>query len=313
LIELLVVIAIIGILIALLLPAVQKVREAANRAKCSNNLRQLGIACHNCNDTNGRMPPAGGGFTEDFGLDNFYPGAVGTIMFHLLPYIEQDTLYKSTYNNDSGQYGYYPPYNDKYQVPIKTFVCPSDPSVGDDGIVFDDATPDFNPWGACSYACNGQVFCNVDGRGVFEDPQAHPSIPKTFQDGTSNTILFAEKYARCVKNGVPRTSGDGGNYWAYWDAVYFDPNFGPRFPAFSVSYWDTANPRPSIGPQSKFLLQPTPFIGNCNPLLASTGHTGGMQAGLADGSVRNLAANISGATWWAACTPAANDLLGPDW
>jgi prepilin-type N-terminal cleavage/methylation domain-containing protein/prepilin-type processing-associated H-X9-DG protein len=322
LIELLVVIAIIGILIALLLPAVQKVREAANRAKCSNNLHQLAIACHNANDTYGRMPPAGGGYPVDLSLTNFFPGAVGTIMFHLLPFVEQDTLYKATWNDATPDdpppnYGYYPPYNGEYLKPIKVYVCPSDPSIADDGTVLDTDIVNYDGpkvnWGACSYACNGQVFCNHDAHGVFSDPQAHPRIPTDFQDGTSNTILFAEKYGRCVLNGAPHTSGDGGNYWAYWDVVFFDAAFGPKFSAYSVSYWDTTQPPPSIGPQSKFLLQPTPYLGNCNPLLASTGHTGGMQVALADGSVRTLASSISGTTWWAACTPNGNDQLGTDW
>src|SRR6266581_6687314 len=89
LIELLVVIAIIAILIGLLVPAVQKVREAANRIQCGNNLKQLGLAAQNYHGVNGHFPPGIG----------YYPtarnGVFGTYFFHLLPYVEQDNLYRS--------------------------------------------------------------------------------------------------------------------------------------------------------------------------------------------------------------------------
>src|SRR5262245_52213577 len=109
LIELLVVIAIIGVLVGLLLPAVQKVREAANRMSCQNNLKQMGLAVHNYHDTNGSFPPAkvnsGGGLNQNILSYSFYPSdppaASGNMIVYnhvgwvfLLPYLEQDNLYK---------------------------------------------------------------------------------------------------------------------------------------------------------------------------------------------------------------------------
>src|SRR5262249_19164711 len=130
LIELLVVIAIIAVLIGLLLPAVQKVREAANRMKCSNNLKQLGLALHNHHDTYGYFPPA----REQI----YVPGQTPNPLVHswtprVLPYIEQDNLYKlyrfdrnwdNAETNDANPDG-------PIKQQIATFVCPSAPSPTD--------------------------------------------------------------------------------------------------------------------------------------------------------------------------------------
>src|SRR5262245_4946376 len=119
LIELLVVIAIIGVLIALLLPAVQKVREAANRTTCGNNLRQLGVAMHNYHDANGGFPPGRGHLpvTNTF-AHSWTP--------YILPYIEQDNLYRL--------YDFTKVFSDPAnlpatQTPLKILICPSVPTL----------------------------------------------------------------------------------------------------------------------------------------------------------------------------------------
>jgi prepilin-type processing-associated H-X9-DG protein len=263
-----------------MLPAVQIIRESANRVSCSNNLRQLGHASHCCHDTHEKFPPGLGYFPG--------PPTYGNAFFHLLPFLEQDNLYAAS----AGFAGN----NEVFSQAVKIFVCPSDPSAGSDGQVTDNQG---KPWGADSYAGNVQVFAKVFPSGALRDPEGQTRLTD-ITDGKSNTILFAEKYARCTNNSFP----EGGNFWAYWVT---GATVRPLHPGFAISWT-----RYSIGPHSKFQTRPN-YKGHCDPTLASTPHRAGIQVCMADGHVRTVSSGVSGTTWWAACTPKGGEVLGSDW
>ena len=317
LIELLVVIAIIAVLIGLLLPAVQKVREAASRMKCANNLKQLGLAAHHYHDAHQHLPPAVG----------YYPpaaGALGPYFFHLLPYVGQDNLYRSALGSvpfpppDGPTAVYYPGNNGVYSQRVNVFLCPSDPSVESDGLV----TINGVPFGASCYGFNALVVAENDitTTPFKTNPQGKTCIPADIPDGASNTILQAEKYARCTNTTLLPQFRDGGSAWAYGVGAAFPwlpplhPLPGKAFaPGFCIPAQANQGAPNAIGPQSKFQVQPTPFLGNCDPTRAATAHSGGIQVGLVDGSVRTLAPGLSGDTWAAAVTRAGGEVLGSDW
>jgi type II secretory pathway pseudopilin PulG len=352
LIELLVVIAIIGILIALLLPAVQKIREAAARTSCSNNLKQIVLASHSCQDSNGRLPCVVGpfpngtanGFTPPVGGVNGPDGqqGVGVPFQWLLPFIEQENLYSQMlqYNPVSNGGGSPMGWDDAfntYSMPVKAYVCPSDPSITSEGCPFNPGGPPFAA--SCSYAANALVFDNAiytpgnpptaamgnaaswAGSGLIlgydgtpTPPFCYPVIPASMPDGTSNTIMYTEKLSFCmiapqglnelIANGgqCNGPGGDaycGGTNWSdplldFFAPVYNDLPNGVITPAFT----------PQIMPQ---------FTQNCDPTRPSAGHTNVINAGLCDGSVRQVSGTVSAMTWFLANIPNDGQILGPDW
>jgi prepilin-type N-terminal cleavage/methylation domain-containing protein len=287
LIELLVVIAIIAVLVGLLLPAVQKVRDAAARAQCQNNLRQCALATHNCQDAFNHLPPATG----------WYPGTQsggwGNVFFHILPFMEQSNVYQAT-TDGKGNYTAKNVPHAPSTIVIKTYFCPSDPT-GSGGNMFD---PDYGGgtyWAAGSYASNFQVFGDAAG----QNWQGYGNIPATIPDGTSNTIFFADKLQVCWAIAS----------WDWYGRDWSNPNF-------AVPMWQKGGLFDSVGPASLFFVNPpAPWWKNpnCDERKASSYHTSGITVGIGDGSVRFLPVGIGPQTWWSACTPAGGEVLGSDW
>ena len=313
--ELLVVLAILGVLIALLLPAVQKVRESAATTQSSNNLHQIALTIQQCQEQYGVLPPGFGYFPGGPQDPTYHGGSSGHgfLFFHLLPFLEQSNLYQSTATPGNGQ----PPnspgtlYDPDLSVaatPLKVYQDPLDPSLSSSGIIQNSQTAADN-LAACGYAFNAQVFCQVDRAGNFVDWWSNPRLSTTFADGTANTILFTEKYSIC---GQPGGLYGGANAWAA------PSQYENAAPVFSVSRFPSAGTFAgqiaSTGPTTHFQVRPSPYASdNCQYWVPQTPRSGGILVGLADGSVRNVATSSQSSTWWAACTPASGETLGNDW
>jgi prepilin-type processing-associated H-X9-DG protein len=326
-VELLVVIAIIAVLIGLLLPAIQKVREAANRTKCQSNMRQIAIALHSCQDQKGTMPPMGGWFGDSG--QKF--SSNGPMWWHLLPFLEQASLFELGGNPGTWGAPNPPQFMSWYSGTtypmnghsVKIYQCPSDPSMPSSGLC---TSGPWGGWTGMSYAANFQVFGIPNSAGFIAAPSTaggaawygNPKVPDSIPDGSSQTILLAEKYNQC--GGIPVAWMQAS--WAAYDNLANNGGNMPGHPYFGASPNGDAGQyyggnamfaALNVGPTSKFQVQPAPYQTNCDYSRPSTGHPSGMNVAMADASVRILDKGISGTTWWAACTTSANDRLGVDW
>jgi len=315
LVELLVVITIIAILVALLLPAVQAAREAARRARCANNLKQIGIAMHNALSLCNCFPQAAGYFpgpcpysvpgTDPYawpadpapGQSTTPPANNGSIHYLLLPYMEQDAIFMHMVGctQNSGQVWYA---GDRLRLPPPVYICPSDTSY--EPISGSAVSPD-GTVGVVSYPANVQAL------GIWYDCQpnrrTHPTTA-WFGDGTSNTVVFAERYAGAPVSVNARTA---------WLGEIPGPAWNPFFAANDTGTTAPAPVNVIPGPPIISPPQDAPTLGEANYNTTQSAHPGGMNVLLADGSVRAVSPMISTPTWTYALMPNDGMTLGADW
>jgi prepilin-type N-terminal cleavage/methylation domain-containing protein/prepilin-type processing-associated H-X9-DG protein len=337
LIELLVVIAIIAVLIGLLLPAIQKVREAANRVTCGNNLKQMGIAVHNFASTNGGNMPYS---WYPHGQSGNWTMAAGSVFYVLLPYLEQDNLYNGLAGNTPQQN-----FANAASTLVKGFICPSDSGTVNLGAMWNaPAWPVFvwingtgtapaltvpNPnngnlpqFAGTSYTYSQQAL----GHGV--------TIGGSFQDGTSNTMMISERIQDCFSTTLTAAGAHYYTTWADpWTAYWFaggtlggvGSGFQPNAQGvYKSNPTPTTTPLPTSATTTGYIrTTPTAFVGsgltwgiqagaspnNCRRTNFSSGHPGGVQVLFVDGSVHNMPATTDPVIMYFVATPASGDLF----
>ena len=322
LIELLVVIAIIAILIGLLLPAVQKVREAAARMKCQNNLKQLGIALHAYHDANQQFPAGGASDAAPYGTGGGGWGSAWTVF--VTPYLEQGNLFAQMKFADQSGWGGGSATNNQVaakNVRLQMYLCPSSPaptmasetggtSSGNDialnhyvgiagasngnatatgGLIPNYAEARFNNGTGGTGCCNGGVAA---GNGVLFPGSKIKFAAMT--DGTSNTIVVGEQNGPLfTKNGTRVYWGAGLQHG--WQIGYYQPSgtSPPNLGNGDVRHFQMTTIRYSINQKTGWTDG-----GNCggegvcqnmgNNIPLNSTHTGGVNVCLGDGSVRFL-------------------------
>jgi prepilin-type N-terminal cleavage/methylation domain-containing protein len=307
LIELLVVIAIIAVLIGLLLPAVQKVREAGARSNCLNNMRQIGIATQATHDKQTYLPMHGWPWPQS---PNSTVGN-SSVFWVILPQLDQNNLYTQL---PAGQPSSYFNMVSTATIPVKVYNCPSD---------YTNQNGTGAGWNLNSYSVNGQLFLNPT------NPTYYRNYSTGVQDGVSNTVAFVEHIALCRNPAGGNSATDGRNVWpainlttgdpiVYWTGITASGNPPGMAPGTSATQYPTAMiPDPQNGNVLSFKApQAAPSLGvtgSCDPTTGNSLHSGGAMVGMADSSARIVSPSISLRTWNAVLTPNNHDTIGTDW
>jgi prepilin-type N-terminal cleavage/methylation domain-containing protein len=315
LIEMLVVIAIIGILIGMLLPAVQKVREAAARSKCQSNLRQLALGVHVHHDQKSSFPPLWGWV----GQSNQSGSVHGNVNYHLLPFIEEVGVFEGgvhatngSYNSDTSTTGVTA--DRPRSKSIKLFQCPSDATMAPSGMGV--ANTD---WGATSYGFNAQVFGSLvhqdaaNAAGGYTDfTPTFTKLPESIPDGSSKTIMYSDKLARCSGRNL-HPSANWNNLTMHTGHNPHTPMIGfytaPGFPKWNWSTNALRNTSLATVADALPLFNPSQ---PCDPTRPSSSHTGIINVVMCDASVKAVRRNVSANSWWASMTPGSKDTAGSD-
>jgi prepilin-type N-terminal cleavage/methylation domain-containing protein/prepilin-type processing-associated H-X9-DG protein len=328
LVELLVVLAIIGVLIGLLLPAIQKIRSLAAQIHCASNLRQLGLAALAYHDNNRSFPP---GVERPLSVTGQAPPRQASLFVYLLPHLDQDSLYtRWNFTDPAANWSGSPPLA---ATVLSALVCPADAELGN---------PQDRGGGqsvsVISYGGNGGTRSmlpeNATADGVFHEtgllsrpkPGQRPVRRNDISDGSSNTILFGERNHR-------------DSNWNTWPGAPFQPppnpplsfidGYGVWAPAgvhaiadVTMSGYATINygtpvaytpPPPMIPPPPPPVPWPTfqPYY-EVRLSAFGSGHTGGANFCLADGSVHFVSDGISLRTLQALCTREGGEVASVD-
>ena len=305
LVELLVVIAIIGVLVALLLPAVQQAREAARRSACRNNIKQLGLAIHNYESSHRQFPL--GAVREAFTSGNRYRMV---FVAQILPFIEQSAIYELV---DFRRNSTAASNLDARNSPIPMWQCPSDPTRGPQLMLPDETYGNYGlNWGMHRYL-------DLDGSGPSgNEPGGQTRFASPFglnygariadiTDGTSNTLAYMEMLKGIGAGAIDRR----GRIWNDDSNCY---QISTRLPPNSVAPDYCENATCVNTPEQNLPYEPPPGAtgsGRGQASMASRSrHPGGVQVGICDGSSRFVSETIDLAVWQALSTQGNGEVIG---